>query len=563
MIRGLSQKTLLSTAAVVLGFSLLSACSNPQPVSQTKDNKGAAAEPAKPTEPAKMGDTLVYHLGENVNPEQVTNFNPFLATGNWQPIFDYVFDPLYYFNPVKGQLVPRLAAGDGTWSDDNKTYTVKLNLKAKWHDGKPFTVDDVLYSFNVLKSNKVLDRYQMWGDNRLSDVSAQGNDTVVFKLGKPFPSLPFYLTTVSIVPKHQFEKENAADFLNKAPIGTGPFKFKSVNESAIVLEKNADYFLGTPNVDQLFVDRFNNASTLTLALEKGDVQGSTGTVAMPSVPKLLENPVNKLQVFPGLNTFSVIMNNEKPGLSDPAVRKAIQLSLDRKALIEKGESNGVFPANPGFLSSVFGDMVDTKLLDNPAYSYNPAEAAKMLEAAGYKKNAKGIYEKEGKPLAFTYHMAANAPAQNKEGAMITAWLKEIGIDTTVKLVTWPELTKLLISGDYELLQNGIQTPPDPQAMLEIFHSKMTAPTGTNTPGLNYMRFRDPEVDQWLDEASSADPAKRKELYQKVQNRIAEKAPIAVMYNVGGHIPYRVDQFVNYKEELPVTSALSLNQITKK
>ncbi|MBP1964980.1 ABC transporter substrate-binding protein [Paenibacillus aceris] len=553
---------LFTTLALFAG--VLSGCSDSTPQAQTGvDNKGGVTEAAKPSEPAKKGESVIYHLGETVNPEQVTNFNPFLATGNWQPFFDYVFDPLYYFNPVKGQLVPRLAVGDGTWSDDNKTYTVKLNMKAKWQDGKAFTVDDVLYSFLTLKNNKVLDRYQLWGDGRLQEVTAQGSDTVVFKLSKQFPSLPFYLTTVYIAPKQQFEKEDPSQFLNKTPIGTGPFKFKSINESAIVLDKNADYFLGAPNIDQLFVNRFNNSSTLTLALEKGDVQGSTGTVAMPSVPKLLENPVNKLQVYPGLNTFSVIINNEKPGLTDAAVRRAIQLALDRKSLIEKGESNGVFPANPGFLSSVFGEMVDSKLVDSQAYAYNVNEANKLLESAGYKKNAKGIYEKDGKPLSFTYHMAANAPAQNKEGAMITDWLKSIGIETSVKLVTWPELTKLLMSGDYDLLQNGIQTPPDPQAMLEIFHSKMTAPTKTNAPGLNYMRFRDADVDKWLDEASSADTGKRKELYQQVQNRIAEKAPLAVMYNVGGHIPYRVDQFTNYNEDLPVTSALSLLQIKKK
>ncbi|WP_435164243.1 ABC transporter substrate-binding protein [Paenibacillus glycanilyticus] len=557
-----SRKTsVILLSALVLLASVLSGCSNS--TSQAQTGTEGQSDTTSSSKPVNKGGAVVYHLGETVNPEQVTNFNPFLATGNWAPFFDYVFDPLYYFNPVKGELVPRLAEGEGTWSADNKTYTVKLNMNAKWQDDTAFSIDDVLYSFNTLKDYKVLDRYQLWGDGRLQEVTAQDSDTVVFKLSNTFPSLPFYLSTVYIVPKHQYEKEDPSQFLNKQPIGTGPFQFKSINESAIVLDKNADYFLGSPNIDQLFVDRFNNSSTLTLALEKGDVQGSTGTVAMPSVPKLLENPVNKLQVYPGLNTFSVIMNNEKPGLNDTAVRRAIQIAIDRKSLIEKGESNGVFPANPGFLSSVFSDMADSGLIDNPSYAYNVNEATKLLESVGYKKNGKGIYEKDGKPLSFTYHMAANAPAQNKEGAMITEWLKSIGVETTVKLVTWPELTKLLMSGDYELLQNGIQTPPDPQAQLEIFHSKMTAPTGENTPGLNYMRFRDSEVDQWLDEASSADAGKRKELYGKIQSRISEQAPVAVMYNVGGHIPYRVDQFTDYNEDLPVTSALSLMQIKKK
>lgn len=530
-------------------------------------NAGTGEASAAGEQTAKSGGEgakgAIYYLGETINPEQVTNYNPFLPTGNWVNFFDYVFDALYYFNPVKGELVPRLAIGDGTWSDDEKSYTVKINLAAKWHDGQPFTADDVIYTYEALRDHKVLDRYQLWSDKRLKDVTKQGDDTIVFALNDKFPSLPYYISTVNVVPKHQFEKEDPSTFLNKTPIGTGPFKYERTNDSAIVLAANSEYFLGAPKIGQLYINRFNNSSTLTLALEKGDIQGSTGTLAMPSVPKLLENPDNKMQVYPGMATYSVIMNNEKPGLSDPAVRKAIQLALDRKTLIEKGEMNGVFPANPGFLSSVFKEMAVSELITDPAYGYNVEAAAKTLDQAGYKKNGKGIYEKDGKPLSFTYNMAANAPAQNKEGAMITQWLKEVGIQTNVKLVTWPELTKLLMSGDYELLQNGLNTPPDPQAQLEVFHSKMTAPTGTNTPGLNYMRFRDEQVDGWLDQAASADEATRKDLYGKVQRRLADLAPVAVMYNNGGHIPYRVDEFTGYDENLPVTSALSLIKVAKK
>lgn len=552
--------------ALILAASVFAACSS-EPAANEEPEPAVTAEPSESAKPADTGQTsaepVVYHLGETINPEQVSNFNPFLPTGNWANIFDYMFDALYYFNPVKGELVPRIAAAEGEWGADQLTYKVKLNLAAKWHDGTPLTIDDVLYSYHVLKEHSVLDRYRLWGDNRLKDVAAEGGDTVVFTLNNKFPSLPYYLTTVNIVPKHQFEKEDPTTFLNKSPIGTGAFKFKSINESAIVLEGNPDYFLGAPRINELYIHRFNNSSTLTLALEKGDIQGSTGTLAMPSVPKLLENPDNQMQVFPGLNTYAVIMNNEKPGLSDPAVRKAIQLAIDRKTLIEKGEMNGVFPANPGFLSSVFSGMARADLIEDPAYAFNTQEAIKTLEQAGYKKNAKGIFEKDGKPLSFTYNMAANAPAQNKEGAMITQWLAEVGIETTVKLVTWPELTNLSITGNFELLQNGLPTPPDPQAQLEVFHSKMTAPTGTETPGLNYMRFRDPEVDAWLDEASSADEARRKELYSLVQQRIAEQAPIAVMYNVGGHIPYRIDSFAGYDDSIPVTFALSLIKVHPK
>ncbi|MBO1514131.1 ABC transporter substrate-binding protein [Metabacillus bambusae] len=549
MIQRKKQRYILPLIFTLL-ISLIVGCTNSSTSSPTNESN------------SNSDGKVQFHLGETINPEQVSNFNPLLATGNWENLFQYIYEPLFYFNQVEGELIPIIATDLGTWSEDQKSFTITIKDGVKWHDGTEFSAEDILYTFNSLKENKALDRYQIWGDKRLSEVVVEG-DTVVFKLNEKFPSLPFYLSTVDIVPKHIFEKEDPATFLNKEPIGTGPFVFKSVNESAIILEKNAEHYSTPPKIDELVIQRFNNASTLTLALEKGEVHASTGTIAMPSIPKLLENSANKMQVYPGLTVFSVIMNNEKPGLDDVAVRKAIQLAIDRKTLIEKGEMDAVFPANPGFLPKVFGEMADDSLFENSDYSYNIEQAMKTLEDAGYKKNSNGIYEKNGKELSFVYNMASNAPAQNKEGTMITQWLQEVGIKTTVKLVTWPELTKLAMAGDFDLLQNGIEFPPDPQASLEVFHSSMTAPIGENTTGLNYMRFKDADVDKWLDEAFAADPDKRKELYAKVQKRIADLAPIAVMYNVGGHVPYRVDKFTNFKEDVPVFSALSLSQVELK
>jgi peptide/nickel transport system substrate-binding protein len=517
-------------------------------------NGGNAASPA-------VVEKLAYHLGDIINPEQVNNFNPFLSTGNWRPFFDYVYHGLYYFNPVKGELIPQLADGQAQWSKDQKTLTVKLRTDVKWHDGEPFTADDVVYTYNVLKDHVVLDTYKLWSDTRLKDVRSGEGNTVVFELNDKFPSLPNYLSTLYIVPKHIFEKEDPETFQNKQPIGTGAFKFKSINESAILFEGNADYFRGAPQVTDLIVERFKDSPTLTLSLQKGDIQGSPGTLAMPSLPKLLEDPNNKLQQFPGLSTYAVIMNNEKPGLSDLVVRKAIQLAIDRAAIVQKGEMGAATIGNPGFLSQAFGELVDTTLIDNPKYQFNIEEANKLLQDAGYKKNDKGVYEKGNVKLSFTYYMAANAPAQNKEGAMITDWLKQIGIETTLKQVTWPELTNLAMSGNYDLVQNGITVAPDPQAALEVFHSKNTAVSGKNTAGLNWARFRDKQVDDWLDQASNS-PELRPELYKKIQNRIAELAPIAVIYSTG-KAPYSISKFDNYDETVPVTSALSLSKITKK
>lgn len=552
------KRTLAAGAVMAAMLVALAACSSQSTPSATSGNSSAPA-----SETAKTGGKPVsYRLGDIVNPEQTNNFNPFLKTGNYAPLFDYIYNALYYFNPVKGELIPRLAADAGTWSEDGKTFTVKLNTAAKWQDGEAFTADDVVYTIQTLKEHPALDYYRLWGDNRLKDVKAADGDTVAFELSAPFPSLPNYLSTVYIVPKHLFSKENPETFLNKNPIGTGPFVFQSINESAIILKANTSYFGGAPKISELVIQRFKDSPGLTLALQKGEIQGSTGTLAMPSLPKLLENKDNKLQQYPGLSTYAVIINNDKPGLKDPVVRKAIQLAIDKKELVEKGEMGAATIGNPGFLSQGFGDLVDQSLLDSPDYQPDIDKASQLLAQAGYKKNGKGIYEKDGVELSFVYYTAANAPAQNKEASMITDWLAKAGIGTTIKMATWPELTSIATSGNYDLIQNGITVPPDPQAALEVFHSKMTAPIGQNTPGLNWMRFRDDQVDAWLDQASTASETERAALYKKIQDRIAELAPVAVLYT-SGKAPYSETKFTGYDTSVPATSAISLSQVTAK
>lgn len=552
------KKTLAVGAVLTMVLTPLIACSNNQ---AQPSERGSASAPASETS-AAGGTPVSYRLGDIVNPEQTNNFNPFLKTGNYAPLFDYIYNGLYYFNPVKGELVPRLASDAGTWSEDGKSFTVKLNTNAKWHDGEAFTADDVVYTFQALKEHAALDYYRLWGDARLIDVRAVGEDAVTFELNASFPSLPNYLSTVYIVPEHLFSKEDPTTFLNKTPIGTGAFVFQSINESAIILKANADFFDGAPKITELVIQRFKDSPGLTLSLQKGEIQGSTGTLAMPSLPKLLENPDNKLQRYPGLGIFAVIINNDKPGLNDPVVRKAIQLAIDKNELVEKGEMGAATVGNPGFLSQSFGDLVDQSLLENPDYQVNVDKANELLAQAGYAKNSKGVYEKDGVELSFTYYTAANAPAQNKEAAMITDWLSKVGIGTTIKMATWPELTSIAASGDYDLIQNSITVPPDPQAALEVFHSKMTAPVGQNTPGLNWMRFRDDQIDAWLDQASSASEEERAGLYKQIQDRIAETVPVAVLYT-SGKAPYSETKFTGYDTDVPATSSISLTKVQAK
>ncbi len=501
-----------------------------------------------------------YTIGEYILPAQMSNINPFLTTGNWSPLFQYLFNPLFYFNSVNGKIYPQLAATYGSWSNGQKTYTVHLNPKARWSNGLPLTAADVVYSYEILK-NPALDPYDLW--SHLASVSGHGH-TVVFRLKSAFPELINYLTTVYIVPKAQWSKAgNPAQNLNLHPIGTGPFELYAYHAgSNIVLKPNPHSLLGRPHIGYLNIEMYANAETVTLALKKGQIKTTEGTIAMPSLPSLLKTKTNRLQKYPGLGNFGVFMNTKLPGLDNVYVRRAIQSAIHHQALITQGELGGVFRANQGWMPPVFHAYVNRTVFQSPLYRFNLARARQDLRRAGYRLGARGIMEKHGKPLAFTYYEAAGAPAQEKEASMIQGWLKQVGIATTPRLVTWPELTSLASTGRYQLLQDGFGVPPDPvAAMSSMFAGSATAPIGKATPGLNYTRFNDPRLNRLLAEAAAATAVSRRiQLLDQAQRIIAQAAPVALMYNLGAHIVYRSRSFTGYLTTFPVTSAYSMISI---
>ncbi len=499
---------------------------------------------------------VTYSMGDQIVPAQMANMNPFLQTGNWPSLFRYIYNTLFYFNPVNGRLVPQLAA-KGQWSDHYLKYTVTLKQGAKWQTGAPITASDVVYTYDVLK-NPLADPYGLW--NSLRSVSGHGQQ-VTFTLKHMLLGLPAYLSTVYIVPRSAWiHAGNPVDNLNRHPVGSGPFEFVQYRPGAnIVLKRNPHSVMGVPKIQYLNIIMYSTAEADSLAEQKGIVANTANGIAMPAIPTLLKNPNNHLQKFPGLMNFGVFMNTKRPGLNNVDVRLAIASAIDHQALITKGELGGVFRANPGWLPSIFKQYLNRKVFSSPAYRFNLSRARNLLHKAGYKMGANGYMQKNGHILDFTYYEASGAPAQEKEASMIQGWLKQIGIKTQLRLATWPELTQLASSGQYDLLQDGFVLPPDPlSAMSSMFSSAATAPLGKNTPGLNYTRYTNPKLDQIFARiAATTDPATLRSLYDQAQSIIAQSAPIALMYNVGDHMVYSTRQFVGYDTQYPLNSPYGL------
>jgi peptide/nickel transport system substrate-binding protein len=499
-------------------------------------------------------------LGDNVLDTQMMNKNPFLQSGVWTRGRMLTYDALLYFNPIDGKVLPALA-DSYTWSKDYKTLTLKLNTKAKWQDGKDFTADDVVYTYECLIKYPVLDTYGL--GKHISSITGNG-ETVTIKLNNPFVALPNYITTVYIVPKHLWDGKDPTTNLNENPIGTGPFIFTRYNTGTdIQYTANKNYFRGAPKVDKLIVQMYSSTPNLMLSLLKGEITGSFGAIAMPSVPEYMSKPGAKMQLYAGQQNACVFINNDKPFLNDINVRKAMNMVMNRADLMKKGEYNAVYPLSTSWLPDIYGDLVNSQA--KFAARYDVAAANKVLTDAGYTKGKDGIYQKDGKKLSFTYYSASGAPAQQMEASMIQQWLSNLGIEIIPKLATWPELGKLLQSGNYDLLQNLVTLPPDPFASLNTcFNSSMTAPIGTDVPGLNYFRFKNKDIDALLNSAATiTDHGKLKIALWNIQKKISEQYPFIPMYNVGGHVPYYTKDFTGFSTTAPIYDAPSIIKIQKK
>lgn len=516
---------------------------------------GGSAAPA-----ASAVSDNVLRVGEYILDTQMANRNPFARSGTWPMLYDnpIVYEPILYFNPLKGTLEPGFATGF-EWSADFKTLTLAVNPKIKWHDGAPASADDLIFTLECLQKYPPIDGYGI--GKQIAGLSASGGKVVV-TLKAPNPSIPNYLSTVRVVPKHIWADKDPVTYTNQELVGDGPFKFVRYNTGTdIQFDANKDYWRGAPKVEKLIIQMYSSAPNMTLALLKGDIKASMNTIVMPSIPEFRTKQGAKMQIHGGLQNFAVLINCEKPVLSDPAVRRALAKAVNQAELIAKGEYNGVFPTSPGWLPDLFGGDVSQKAKE--MNKFNLAEAKAILEGAGYVLGPEKVYEKDGKKLSFTYYNASGAPAQQMEAGMIQQWLLNLGVEIIPKIATWPELTKLAQEGKYDLIQVGVAFPPDPYAALNTsFNSSMTAKIGDITPGTNYTRYRNAQVDALLNTvASSTDAGKRRELFMSIQEIIAADVPFIPMYNLGGHIPYYEGQFIGWgTSEYPIWSAQGMISI---
>jgi peptide/nickel transport system substrate-binding protein len=426
------------------------------------------------------------------------------------------FNNLLYFDPAKKQesadtLIPELAE-KWSWQDGHRNLVFFLRRDVKWHDGKPFTSQDVKYTFDAVrgapdaKAKLRVNPRKLWYDN-VEAIEAAEPYTVVFRLKRPQPSLLLMLASgySAVYPAHV----PLAEFKNRC-VGTGPFKFKeSKPGESVEYVKNPDYFVkGRPYLDGLKFVIIRDRSTQIAAVQSMqlDVAGSgwnrtNAEDAKKGAPKLV-----LLETDSNVND-NVLVNFKRAPFSDRRVRHAINLALDRKSYL----------VGPRQGAATFGGA----LLPRPAgvWGLAAAEVAKlpgMGDQAKQKAEARKLLAEAGfgpsNPLKFTVSTRA-LPIYVDTASWMVDQMQQIGVEATLEQIetgVWhPKMTRLEYQVALNLTGIGVD---DPDA--QLFENYRC---GSQR---NFSGYCSEEIDRLMVEQSQTlDKAKRLGLVNEIDRKL--------------------------------------------
>lgn len=411
------------------------------------------------------------------------------------------------------QIVPDLAEKWAT--PDSSTYIFHLKNNVVFHDNSPLTAKDVKFTFEHLMDPAVKSPFAATYKGIIDRIDVIDPHTVQFHLVKPVAS---FLTSIimPILPEHLLNKGNFDGKL----IGSGPFKFISQTPNEIVLGPNEKYYGGTPKPDKLIFKVVSDDNTRFLKMKKGELDLVINAIPAGKVDDFKKPPLSdtyNLIEEPGIAYSYLSFNMADKIVQDIRIRQAIGFGIDVDEIIANRLHGHAIRAT-GLLSPVnwFADKEIT------AIPYDPEKAKKLLEEAGFSDpDGDGPEPRVVLELKTSNNIQAVGNAR-----IIQAQLARIGIRLDIKSYEWGTFYGDIQSGNFQLTLMQWVGVTEPDFYYDIFHSSQVPPVGRNRG-----RYVNKELDPLLkDGRYTLNPAKRKDIYAKVQQIIADDLPYISLWH---------------------------------
>lgn len=426
--------------------------------------------------------------------------NP-LFTDEHDDAIALIFSGLTRFNE-KNEIVPDLAE---SWeaSPDQLTYLFKLRKDVKWHDGKPFTAEDVKFTIeqavNPKNNSKIVDRFE-----EIKEVQVIDPYTVKITLKSPFPLLVGVMST-GMIPKHLLAgKDMNNDPFNQSPVGTGPFKYGEWKKGQyLTLNANKEFYRGAPKSEKVIFKYLADQNQRAVQLETGEID--VALIDPMQVERLSKNQNVKVTRI-GTADYRVLMYNRiNPLWEDVKVRQALNYAVDRDALVK-----GVLL---GWGKAAYGPL-QLNWANNPnvnQYTYNLEKAKQLLAEAGWTSGADGILQKDGKRFSFKLTTFVHDPVRVAFVNALSTQFKKVGVEA----IPDPRERGSFKLGQVDTFLLGWGSPFDPDDdTYRIFHSSQIGKE-------NYQNYKNVKVDELLLKArQTSDKKERLALYGQFQEELA-------------------------------------------
>lgn len=474
---------------------------------------------------APSGESAIPALGDAVVTASIgepSNLVPILASDSASAdICGLLFNGLVKYDRDL-QLIGDLAQG---WEIREGGLEIRFHLKrgVRWHDGTPFTAQDVAFTYEKLVDPAVPTPYS--GDfERVESLTVLDDWTVRVRYKEPFaPALASW--GIWILPKHLLEAEDltTTDFKSH-PIGTGPFRFERwIRGDRIELSANPNYFEGRPYIQHYLYRIIPDQSTIFLELQAQgvDLAGLTPLQyqRMTEAPRFRDR-FHKFR-YPSFGYTYLGYNLQDRRFQDRRVRQAINLAIDKQEIID-----GVLL---GLGTVATGPFPRESWAYNPEVQpspFDPARAKALLAEAGWRdSDGDGTLDRQGEPFKFTLLTNQGNLSRELTAQILQRRLKEVGIGVNIWVLEWSALLHEFIDKrkfEAVLLGWTLSREPDPY---DIWHSSKTRPGE-----FNFIGYSNPEADRLMEEGRRTfEPARRREIYHRFHRILDEDQPVSFLF----------------------------------
>jgi peptide/nickel transport system substrate-binding protein len=473
------------------------------------------------------------------------NFNPFSPN---KAVVGFTFETLYQVNGVDCAETPWLATAYEWEGTQKLTFTLREGVQ--WQDGKPFTADDVVFTYEMIKKNPALDL--MGVGPVLKSVAATGN-TVVMEFTTPAVLLFSKIAKVEIVPKHIWS--GAGDpvrFTNNDAIGTGPYKVKTFNARQMVLERDPNYWQADKvKIKELRFTHSPEGQVDQLRLERGEYD--MNSMFVPDIEKVYvaKDPAHNKYWFPPGGVISLYQNLTKKPFDDRAFRRALTTAFDRQGIADKAQFGYVKTASQtGLILPNQEEWLDPSIPDGGDMGHDVDKAKQALDDAGYTLDGEGHrLGKDGQPLTFEFTVPTGWNDWIQAAQIVRDDFDKLGIQVDVATPQQAVYEQNRATGNYDLLFgvyggdcNIHKDFADPLA------SAQSADIGKSAVS-NFSRWRDDSTDALLADLHTAEDEKsQKAAVHGLQQVMMDEVPNIPLWYGAKWFQYRTKRVTGWPNE---------------